>query len=89
MAAKGGNQKTRLANPNLTKTGKTRLGPLNIAQLTEMLEKASRGVIKAKIANRIRIMKLRKSYTEPVVIEDVVIAEIAELVAEETLQATE
>ena len=40
MAAKGGNQKTRKANTMLTKTGKTRLGPLNVAQLTKMLEGA-------------------------------------------------
>ena len=79
MAAKGGNQKTRKANSMLTKTGKTRLGPLTIAQLTEMLEKTSRGVIKAKIANKIRIMKLRKGYVAPaievVVAEEVIIVE--------------
>ena len=75
MAAKGGNQKTRKANSMLTKTGKTRLGPLTIAQLTEMLEKTSRGVIKAKIANRIRIMKLRKGYVVPAA-EEVIIVEV-------------
>ncbi len=81
MAAKGGNQKTRKANSMLTKTGKTRLGPLTITQLTEMLEKASRGVIKAKIANRIRIMKLRKGYVAPMIEEVIVVEEVIEVVA--------
>ena len=81
MAAKGGNQKSRKANSMLTKTGKTRLGPLTIAQLTDMLEKASRGVIKAKIANKIRIMKLRKGYVAPA-IEEVVVAEEVIIVEE-------
>ena len=81
MAAKGGNQKSRKANSNLTKTGKTRLGPLTIAQLTDLLEKTSRGVIKAKIANRIRIMKLRKGYVAPVIEEVVIVEEVIEVVA--------
>lgn len=33
----------------LTKTGKTRLGPLNLVQLKELLEKSSRPKDKAKI----------------------------------------
>lgn len=33
----------------LTKTGKTRLGPLNVAQLTELLDKTSRAKDKSKI----------------------------------------
>jgi hypothetical protein len=33
-------QKSRKASPMLTKNGNTRLGPLNIAQLTKMLEGA-------------------------------------------------
>ena len=40
MATKGTNQKTRKSNPMLTKTGKQRLGPLNVEQLTKMLEGA-------------------------------------------------
>ena len=35
----------------LTKNGKPRLGPLNIAQLTKMLEETSKPKIKAKIRN--------------------------------------
>jgi len=44
-------------NPMTTKTGKTRLGPLNLNQLTEMLEKSSRPKDKAKIEKRITILK--------------------------------
>ena len=52
MAAKGSNQKTRKANPMLTKTGKPRLGPLNIEQLTKLLNDA-RKKHKAKIQRAI------------------------------------
>ena len=41
----------------MTKTGKTRLGPLNLTQLSDMLEKSSRPKDKAKIENRIKILK--------------------------------
>jgi hypothetical protein len=51
-AAKGGNQKTRKANPMLTKTGKPRLGPLNVEQLTKLLNDA-RKKHKAKIQRAI------------------------------------
>ena len=37
----------------LTKTGKPRLGPLNLAQLTKMLDETSKPKIKAKIRNAI------------------------------------
>lgn len=53
MATKGSNQKSRKANPMLTKTGKPRLGPLNLKQLNDMLEKSSRPKDKAKIQKRI------------------------------------
>jgi hypothetical protein len=52
MAAKGSNQKTRKANPMLTKTGKPRLGPLNVEQLTKLLNDA-RKKHKAKIQRAI------------------------------------
>jgi len=57
MATKGGNQKTRVANPMLTKTGKIRLGPLSLKQLAEMLEKSSKPKEKNKIETRIRTLK--------------------------------
>lgn len=46
-------------DPMKTKTGKTRLGPLNLAQLKELAEKASRPKDKAKILNRVRILEAR------------------------------
>jgi hypothetical protein len=87
MAAKGGNQKTRKANSMLTKTGKTRLGPLNVSQLTKLLEGARKKhvpKIQNALARRVKTQQVSKK-----IVEEVVIAEVAELVAEETLQATE
>ncbi|NQW69587.1 MAG: hypothetical protein HQ457_04315 [Betaproteobacteria bacterium] len=43
------NQKNRKGNPMLTKTGKTRLGPLNLAQLTKLLEASTKPKEKDKI----------------------------------------
>lgn len=37
----------------MTKNGKPRLGPLNLAQLTKMLDETSKPKIKAKIKNAI------------------------------------
>ena len=45
------------ADPMKTKTGKTRLGPLNLKQLTEMLAKESKAKNKSKIQNRIRALE--------------------------------
>jgi hypothetical protein len=45
--------KSKKKNPMLTKNGKPRLGPLNIAQLTKLLESTSKPKIKAKIKNAI------------------------------------
>lgn len=44
-------------DPMKTKTGKTSLGPLNLKQLTEMLEKESKTKNKSKIQNRIRALE--------------------------------
>ena len=76
-------QKARRADPMRTKNGKERLGPLNIAQLEKLLGNARKKTV-PKIQRRINVLKSRKGF-----VEEVVIAEIAELVAEETLQATE
>ena len=43
----------RKANPMLTKNGKPRLGPLNVSQLTAMLDKTQRKKDKSKIAREI------------------------------------
>jgi hypothetical protein len=71
MAAKGGNQKTRKANPMLTKTGKPRLGPLNVTQLTTLLDGARnkhKAKIQRAIANRLQTQTFGKS-AEPVATE--------------------
>jgi hypothetical protein len=47
--ATGQNQKNRKNNSLLTKTGKARLGPLNLTQLGVMLEKSSKPKEQAKI----------------------------------------
>ena len=57
----GGGKKLKPRDPMTTKTGKRRLGPLNIVQLQDMLAKESRPKNKGKILNRIRILTLRKA----------------------------
>ena len=66
MAAKGGTQKTRRADPMRTKNGKERLGPLNIAQLEKLLTGA-RKKNQAKITRRIAVIKGRPGYRAPVI----------------------
>ena len=43
----------RHQNPMLTRNGKTRLGPLNVKQLSELMEKTQQKKTKAKIAREI------------------------------------
>lgn len=57
----GGGRKLKARDPMTTKTGKRRLGPLNLVQLEAMLQKESRPKNKGKILNRIRILALRKA----------------------------
>ena len=66
MATKGGNQKSRRADPMRTKNGRERLGPLNVAQLEKLLATA-RKKNQAKIIRRIAVIKGRPSYKAPVV----------------------
>jgi hypothetical protein len=66
MATKGGNQKTRKADPMRTKNGKERLGPLNVTQLEKLLAN-SRKKNQAKITRRIAVIKSRPGYRAPVV----------------------
>jgi hypothetical protein len=67
----GGGRKLKPRDPMTTKTGKRRLGPLNLVQLEDMLAKESRNKNKGKILNRIRILKQREikngkvDHTEP------------------------
>ena len=66
MATKGGNQKTRRADPMRTKNGKERLGPLNIAQLEKLLANARKKTA-PKIQRRIAVIKSRPGYRAPAV----------------------
>jgi hypothetical protein len=68
MATKGGNQKTRKADPMRTKNGKERLGPLNVAQLEKLLANARKKTA-PKIQHRISVLKSRPSYRAPIVEE--------------------
>ena len=52
MAA-GQNQRNRKNDPMLTKTGKPRLGPLNVAQLNKLLEASNKQKEKSKILRAI------------------------------------
>ena len=61
-------QRNQIRDPNKTKTGKTRLGGLTVAQLTAMVEKEGKRKIRAKIRNRIRIVTSRPDYVAPVVV---------------------
>lgn len=57
----------RKGNPMLTKNGKVRLGPLNLKQLTDLLEKTSVKKVKAKILNEIRrkgLMNIKRNHPE-------------------------
>ena len=47
--AVGQNQRNRKNDPMLTKTGKPRLGPLNTAQLTKLMEASNKPKEKSKI----------------------------------------
>ena len=74
MATKGSNQKNRKVSSMLTKNGRERLGPLNIAQLEKLAGNARKKNI-AKIHRRIAELKARPGYKAPVV-------EVTETVAE-------
>ena len=60
-------QRNQVKDPNKTKTGKTRLGGLTVAQLTVLSEKEGKKKVRAKILNRIRIVTSRRGYVAPVV----------------------
>ena len=64
-------QRNQKRDPNKTKTGKTRLGGLTVSQLTVMVEKEGKKKIRAKILNKIRIVKSRKGYVEKVATAEV------------------
>lgn len=62
-------QRNQVRDPNKTKTGKTRLGGLTVAQLSALVEKEGKKKIRAKIQNRIRIVTSRPGYVAPAVVE--------------------
>jgi hypothetical protein len=64
--------KVKKANPMLTRNGKTRLGPLSVAQLEKMLDGARKKHV-AQINRRISFMKSLPTYKAPVV--ETVVAE--------------
>jgi hypothetical protein len=69
MAAKGSNQKNRKIDPNKTKNGRQRLGPLNFTQLESMRDKSSKPKEKAKIQRRMNLLTKRGQVPKPVVVE--------------------
>jgi hypothetical protein len=56
-------QKNRKADPNKTKNGRVRLGPLNFKQLETMLERSSRPKERAKIQRRMQTLLKRGQVT--------------------------
>lgn len=68
MATKGSNQKNRKADPNKTKTGRIRLGPLNFAQLETMLGKSSKPKEQSKIQRRMDLLTKRGQVPKPVAV---------------------
>ena len=70
MASNKTGQKTRKANPMMTKNGSPRLGPLNVPQLEKMLESVRKRHV-MKITRRIAELKSRPGYRAPVVAEAV------------------
>ena len=73
MATKGKSKKSSMT----TKTGKTRLGPLNLKQLEDLSGKSSKPKEKAKIDRRINELKSRTGYIKPV---EAIVEEIVEAV---------
>ena len=64
---KPNNQRNQIKDPMLYKTGKKRLGPLNLEQLKKLLDAATKPKEKARIRNRITIVESRISMVAPVV----------------------
>lgn len=54
-------KKVKHADPMKTRTGKPRLGPLNITQLQELLSKTGKPKIKSQIQRRIQTLEKRIS----------------------------
>ena len=77
------NKKTlQRKKPGYTKSGVAKIVSLGTKQLVTLLDQTQKKKVKAKINRCLSALGY-------VAVEEIVIAEIAELVAEETLQATE
>ena len=72
MAKGASGKKLRMNNPMTTKTGKTRLGPLNVAQLEKMIASTSKPKEKAKIENALRARRKTQAVSTKVVAEPAV-----------------
>jgi hypothetical protein len=68
-------QKNRKADPNKTKNGRPRLGPLNLKQLETMLEKSSRPKERAKIQRRMQTLLKRGQVPQPATVTEPVATE--------------
>jgi hypothetical protein len=68
-------QKNRKADPNKTKNGRVRLGPLNFKQLETMLEKSSRPKERAKIQRRMQTLQKRGQVPQPATVTEPVATE--------------
>jgi hypothetical protein len=66
--------KVKKANSMLTRNGKTRLGPLNIAQLEKLLAGARKKHV-AMIQRRIAYLKTLPNYKAPAVVVEETVAE--------------
>jgi hypothetical protein len=71
MAKGASGKKLRMNNPMTYKSGKARLGPLNVAQLEKMLSTVSKPKDKAKIERALSARKLTQAVSTKVVAEPV------------------
>ena len=69
MAKGASGKKLRMNNPMTYKSGKVRLGPLNIAQLEKLLETSSKPKDKAKIHNALKARRKTQAVSTKVVAE--------------------
>jgi hypothetical protein len=72
MAKGASGKKIRMNDSMKYKSGKARLGPLNVAQLEKMLATASKPKEKAKIERALTARKLTQAVSTKVVAEAVV-----------------
>jgi hypothetical protein len=69
MAKGASGKKLRMNSPMTYKSGKARLGPLNVAQLEKMLSTVSKPKDKAKIERALSARKLTQAVSTKAVVE--------------------